>query len=62
MPLDKWIERPYEAAVAHIQDVNINQDPETKGTKTDLEGADKKLFVGRRDLQSRRFLCYLSST
>jgi len=57
MPLDKWMEKPYEAAVAHIQDVNIDQDPETKGTKTDLEGADKELFVMGEEIYNREGFC-----
>ncbi|TMM58584.1 dehydrogenase [Maribacter algarum] len=57
MPLDKWMEKPMEAALAHIQDVNINQDPETKGTKTDLEGAEKELFVMGEEIYNREGFC-----
>lgn len=57
MPLDKWMEKPYEAAVAHINDVNINQDPETKGTKTDLKGAEKELFVMGEEIYNREGFC-----
>ncbi len=57
MPLDKWMEKPLEAALAHIQDVNIDQDPETKGTKTDLEGADKELFVMGEEIYNREGFC-----
>jgi len=57
MPLDKWMEKPLEAALAHIQDVNINQDPETKETKTDLEGAEKELFVMGEEIYNREGFC-----
>ncbi|MFS4493020.1 PVC-type heme-binding CxxCH protein [Maribacter sp. 2308TA10-17] len=57
MPLDDWMEKPLEAALAHIQDVNIDQDPETKGTKTDLEGAEKELFVMGEEIYNREGFC-----
>ncbi|WP_273567427.1 PVC-type heme-binding CxxCH protein [Maribacter halichondriae] len=57
MPLDNWMEKPYEAAVAHIHDVNVGQDPETKGTKTDLEGAEKELFVMGEEIYKREGFC-----
>jgi len=57
MPLDKWMEKPYEAALAHINDVNVGQDPETKGTKTYLEGAQKELFVRGEEIYNREGFC-----
>ncbi|MGB5553203.1 MAG: PVC-type heme-binding CxxCH protein, partial [Flavobacteriaceae bacterium] len=57
MPLDSWMEKPYEAALAHINDVNIGQDPETKGIKTDLEGAAKQLFVKGEEIYNREGFC-----
>ncbi|MBM1105721.1 c-type cytochrome [Aurantibacter crassamenti] len=57
MPLDKWMEKPYEAAIAHINDVNVGQDPETKGTKTDLKGAEKELFVKGEEIYNREGFC-----
>jgi len=57
MPLDKWMEKPLEAAKAHIQGVNIDQDPETKGTKTDLEGVEKELFVMGEEIYNREGFC-----
>ncbi len=56
MPLDKWMEKPLEAALAHIQDVNVGQDPEG-GTETDLEGAAKKLFVMGEEIYNREGFC-----
>ena len=57
MPLDSWMEKPYEAALAHINKVNVGQDPETKGTKTDLEGAAKELFVKGEEIYNREGFC-----
>lgn len=56
MPLDSWMEKPFEAALAHIQGVNVGQDPEG-GTKTDLEGASKKLFVSGEEIYNREGFC-----
>ena len=56
MPLDSWMEKPFEAALAHIQGVNVGQDPEG-GTKTDLEGASKKLFVKGEQIYNREGFC-----
>jgi len=56
MTLDSWMEKPFEAALAHIQDVNVGQDPDG-GTKTDLEGASKKLFVSGEEIYNREGFC-----
>jgi len=56
MPLDSWMEKPLEAALAHIQGVNVGQNPDG-GTKTDLEGADKKLFVKGEEIYNREGFC-----
>lgn len=56
MPLDSWMEKPFEAALAHLQDVNFGQDPEG-GTKTDLEGTSKKLFDNGEQIYNREGFC-----
>jgi mono/diheme cytochrome c family protein len=56
MPLDSWMKKPFEAALAHIQGVNMGQNPEG-GTKTDLEGASKKLFVSGEQIYNREGFC-----
>jgi mono/diheme cytochrome c family protein len=56
MQLDSWMEKPYEAALAHIQGVNVGQDVDG-GTKTDLEGAAKKLFVKGEEIYNREGFC-----
>lgn len=56
LPMDTWMEKPYEAALAHIQGVNVGQEVDG-GTKTDLEGADKKLFVMGEEIYNREGFC-----
>lgn len=56
LPLDSWMKKPFEAALAHIQGVNVGQDVDG-GTKTDLEGADKKLFVMGEEIYNREGFC-----
>lgn len=56
MPLDSWMEKPFEAALAHLQDVNFGEDPEG-GTKTDLEGTSKKLFDNGEQIYNRDGFC-----
>lgn len=56
MPLDSWMEKPFEAALAHLQDVNFGQDPEGS-TKTDLEGTSKKLFDNGEQIYNREGFC-----
>ncbi|WP_424279294.1 PVC-type heme-binding CxxCH protein [Eudoraea sp.] len=56
-PLDDWMELPYEAAIAHLNDHNMGQDPETKGIKTDLEGKERELFVKGEEIYKREGFC-----
>ncbi len=56
MPLDDWMEKPLEAALAHIQNVNVGQDPKG-GTKTDLEGLARKLFEKGEEIYNREGFC-----
>ena len=56
MPLDAWMEKPLEAALAHINDHNLGQDPNA-GTKTDLEGVEKELFVKGEEIYNREGFC-----
>lgn len=56
MPLDSWMEKPYEAALAHIQGVNVGQDPDA-GTETDLKGDAKNMFVKGEEIYNREGFC-----
>lgn len=56
MPLDSWMEKPLEAALAHMHDENYGQDP--KGdTETDLGGAAKKMFIKGEEIYHREGFC-----
>ncbi len=56
MPLDSWMEKPYQAALAHVNDHNLGEDP-NGGTKTDLEGMAKELFVKGEEIYKREGFC-----
>ncbi len=56
MPLDSWMEKSLEAALAHIQGVNIGQNA-SGGTKTDLVGEAKKLFIKGEEIYNREGFC-----
>ncbi len=56
-PMDDWMKLPYQAAMAHINDHNMGQDPLTKGTQTDLEGKERELFVKGEEIYNREGFC-----
>ncbi|MGB5170000.1 MAG: PVC-type heme-binding CxxCH protein [Eudoraea sp.] len=56
-PLDHWMEKPHEAALAHLNGHNVGQDPNTNKTKTDLEGEALELFVKGEEIYQREGFC-----
>ncbi len=56
LPLDNWMIKPYEAALAHINGHNLGEAPEGE-TKTHLEGAAKELFVKGEKIYKREGFC-----
>lgn len=56
LPLDQWMQKPYEAALAHINDLNVGED-DGGDTKTDLKGEAKKLFVKGEEIYNREGFC-----
>jgi len=56
LPMDDWMQKPYEAALAHLKGYNMGQDESGK-TKTDLEGVAKKLFVAGEEIYNREGYC-----
>jgi len=56
LPMDDWMQKPYEAALAHLKGYNIGEDDSGK-TKTDLEGAAKELFVKGEEIYNREGYC-----
>ena len=56
LPLDEWMAKPHEAALAHINGYNMGETPK-EATKTDLEGAEKELFVKGEEIYNREGFC-----
>ncbi|MBT8306412.1 MAG: cytochrome c, partial [Maribacter sp.] len=56
LPLDNWMVKPYEAALAHINGHNLGEAPEGK-TKTHLEGVAKELFIKGEEIYNREGFC-----
>jgi len=56
LPLDNWMIKPYEAALAHINGHNLGEAPEGE-TKTHLKGAAKELFVKGEGIYKREGFC-----
>lgn len=56
-PLDNWMKLPYKAAVAHLNNLNLGEDPESGKTKTDLTGAEKELFHKGEEIYNREGFC-----
>ncbi|MGB5272589.1 MAG: PVC-type heme-binding CxxCH protein [Flavobacteriaceae bacterium] len=57
LPMDDWMQLPYEAAVAHLEGHNLGVDPDTQKTETELEGADRELFVKGEEIYHRDGYC-----
>ncbi|NAS11544.1 PVC-type heme-binding CxxCH protein [Poritiphilus flavus] len=55
--LDDWMQMPYEASMAHLNGHNLGQDPETLKAQTDLEGAERELFVKGEEIYHREGFC-----
>ncbi len=56
LPMDDWMLKPYEAALAHLKGYNMGEDESGK-TETDLEGAAKELFVKGEEIYNREGFC-----
>lgn len=56
LPMDDWMQKPYEAALAHLKGYNMGED-ESHKTKTNLEGAAKDLFVKGEEIYNREGYC-----
>jgi len=62
-PMDDWMKLPYEAAVAHLNGYNLGEGGrysekfEDKGSKTNLEGSAKELFIKGQEIYEREGYC-----
>ena len=57
LPLDDWMAKPYKAALAHLNDDNLDEDPEPRKTRTDLKGTEKKMFMKGEEIYNREGFC-----
>ncbi|NKI27020.1 c-type cytochrome [Arenibacter sp. 6A1] len=57
MPLDDWMQKPYEAAIAHLNGHNLGEDPDAVKVQTDLKGKDKDLYVKGAAIYAREGFC-----
>ncbi len=56
LPLDDWMAKPYEAALAHLEGRNVGET--TEGTTfTSLEGAEKERFTKGEEIYNREGFC-----
>lgn len=56
LPMDVWMIKPHNAALAHINNHNLGENPKG-GTKTELEGTEKELFVKGEEIYNREGFC-----
>jgi len=56
LPLDEWMLKPYEAALAHINGHNLGETPEGRAI-THLKGAAKQLFIQGEQIYKREGFC-----
>ncbi|NNG10807.1 MAG: c-type cytochrome, partial [Arenibacter sp.] len=54
--LDKWMEKPYKAALAHLNGHKMGEEPK-EVIKTDLKGRDLELLVAGREVYMRDGYC-----
>ncbi len=54
--LDKWMEKPYKAALAHLNGHKMGEEPK-EVIKTDLKGRDLELLVAGREVYMRDGFC-----
>lgn len=57
MPLDDWMKQPYEAAVAHVNNRNMGEDPDKIKIKTTLKGSEKAAYVKGAEIYNREGFC-----
>jgi mono/diheme cytochrome c family protein/glucose/arabinose dehydrogenase len=56
MPLDNWMEKPYEKAFAHLNGRGVTKSPEVYST-THIQGKDLELFTLGREIFAKEGYC-----
>ena len=54
--LDKWMQKPYEAALAHLNDHNLGEEPK-ETIETSLKGRDLELLLAGQEIYEREGFC-----
>jgi mono/diheme cytochrome c family protein len=57
MPLDSWMTRPREAAIAFMNGHNMGEDEEKAKIKTHLGGGERKLYITGKEIYEREGHC-----
>lgn len=56
-PMDSWMQKPYEAAIAHLNGHKLGEDPNKDKLKTHLKGEDKKIFIKGKAIYEKEGYC-----
>lgn len=56
-PLDSWMQKPYEAAVAHLNGHNLGEDPHASNIATQLKGKDREVYIRGAEIYAREGFC-----
>jgi mono/diheme cytochrome c family protein/glucose/arabinose dehydrogenase len=56
-PLDSWMQKPYEVAVAHLNGYKIGEDPNKDKLITHLKGKDKDMFIKGKAIYEKEGYC-----
>ena len=56
-PLDKWMKKPHETAIAHLNGHKLGEDPNLHKIKTHLKGKAKKMFVKGKSIYEKEGFC-----
>ncbi len=56
-PLDHWMQKPYEGAVAHLNGHKIGEDPNKDKLITHLKGKDKEMFIKGKAIYEKEGYC-----
>ncbi|MBC6998478.1 c-type cytochrome [Cytophaga sp. FL35] len=54
--LDQWMKRPYEAALAHLNDHNLGEEPK-ETIETSLKGKELELLLAGQEIYEREGFC-----
>lgn len=57
MPLDSWMQKPYEAAIAHLNGHNLGEDPNASKIATQLKGKDREAYIKGAEIYAREGFC-----